>query len=808
MVLRRPLFNLYIPEYIMKKFILLIISIYSQVIQSQEISTHTLFSPETEEHSDLHFLKEELEGKRLVMLGEMTHMYGNIFEMKARVIEYLHKELGYTTIAMESSMYDLWLMNSQHPEFNSEAFNEAVFSVWGDTKEFQRLVRYIAENDLKVMGFDSQIMDNIPDFIDGFFEFCREQDISIKLDEDDMGIAMEDVLEATDYTEDDIRFRDYEKELERIIKKMQDLKASDENYHWLQFTKSLLASSRDVFYSEEIPYKSDRADKNHNFRDKQMADNLLSYMARHPEEKVVVWADNIHVINDMSSVEDPILEKFVPMGSHISEVMGDKAYSLAVIHANDSLLESTTWHQTPVLKGSFEDRLVRLNQPYLFVSASQEVFEKPQQNRLMNYVHFSEARLDQLHDGYIFLKHATLPKKKTATTEPVVEQISSENTDEKSREETSNTFSFNGLVVDAETKEPVPFANIILEGQGIYRISDENGRFQLRIPEGISTEVLVSISALGYEPKALPVKKLNGSVALVQAFEQLDEVILTGYGTTPKKVMKRAIKEIEENYPDDPFNYRRYGRTVLVLNDTIHRDIEFVTKDYYEGYRQKYFPEQKVVQVKWNRQSDRVESEKYSTHLTTFRENPVQFSSLLHKRKYRKFDLEFVTSGKQEDVDLYVIKFSTSKTRFSFTNYWFPATYSGEIYINKEDFAVVKMVEKWESTLPEKDMEEYKYWHGEYKGDLKWTQDRISIFSQKQDGKYYATKFFERTYREKLNMEGVFVNTIYDRTFRLYDYGFEDLEVLDRDNWKRNAALDRVEYDETFWNTLKDEKSF
>ena len=75
---------------------------------SQELETIELLPPESRELNDLSFLKIELDGKSLVMLGELTHMYGNIFEIKARIIEYLHQELGFKTIAMESSMYDLW----------------------------------------------------------------------------------------------------------------------------------------------------------------------------------------------------------------------------------------------------------------------------------------------------------------------------------------------------------------------------------------------------------------------------------------------------------------------------------------------------------------------------------------------------------------------------------------------------------------------------------------------------------------------------------------------------------------------------
>ncbi len=790
-----------------KRLLLIFAFLSSQLLQSQEIKTHTLFPPESQEHTDLQFLKEELEGKQLVMLGEMTHMYGNIFEMKARVIEYLHKELGYTTIAMESSMYDLWRMNSENKEFDPRAFNEAVFRVWANTSEFQRLVKYIAENDLKVVGFDSQIVNNVPEFIDGFFGFCEENSIDLKLDEDDMGIAMEDVLEEVIYTEDDIKFRTFEKELVRILKKMQALEQNENSYYWIQSTKGLLASSRDAFYSKEIPYRSERANKNHNYRDAQMADNLLTYLTRNPEEKVVAWADNIHVINDMSSVKDPILREFVPMGSHIRQVLGKKVYSLAAIHANDSLLEKTTWHQTPVLKGSFEAELAAVGEPYLFVSSSQKALQEPRQHRLLSFIHFSEARIDQLHDGYIFLRKATIPKKKQLDLIPSEEKDLSEVPTQSSAEENdANTFS--GRIIDSETKQPVSFANIILKEQGIYRISDREGRFTLKIPGGTSPDILAGITALGFEPQELTVKDLKGTISLVPSYEHLREVVLTGYGTTPKKVLKKVVKEIEKNYPTDPMNYRRYGQVVLFLNDSLLRDTEFVAKEYYEGYRQKYFPEQKLEQVKWNYRSDRVKMPEYSTRLSIFRENPVQFSSLLHKRKYKKFNLEFITSEKIEDEGLYVIKFSTDKTRFGFTNYWFPSSYSGEIYINKKDFAVVKMIEKWESTLPEEKMEDYKYWHGEYTGDLKWTQDRVSVYAQQQDGKYYARSFFERNYHEKLNTKGEFMNSIYEKNFLLSNYTEDDIEILDRDNWKKNTLLDGIPYDESFWKSFNKEDNF
>ena len=143
-------------------------------VSAQDLKTIELLPPESKELTDLSFLKQELEAKQVVMLGEQTHEYGNIFEMKARLVEYLHKELVFTTFAMESPMYEIWKMNQKG--FTKEHFNEAVFSVWSETSEFQRLVNYLDENKIKEIGFDYQINDTAS-FTDDRSQYCHKQKI-------------------------------------------------------------------------------------------------------------------------------------------------------------------------------------------------------------------------------------------------------------------------------------------------------------------------------------------------------------------------------------------------------------------------------------------------------------------------------------------------------------------------------------------------------------------------------------------------------------------------------------------------------
>jgi erythromycin esterase-like protein len=551
-------------------------------MQAQELKTHVLFTPESKDNKDLYFLNKELQNKQLVMLGEMTHMYGNIFEMKARIIEYLHEELGYTTIAMESSMYDIWLMNKNG--FSSKGFNDAIWGVWSNSQEFQRLVTYIEKNKLKVVGFDSQI-NNSSKFIEDLFGYLKNKDIQLKLDEDDMAIIIEGIIENASFDEDDIKFSSFQKELKRIIQLIDQFESSDLNYNWSQFIKNLLTSSKDTFYNTKQILTTDFGNNNHNYRDQQMADNLLAYMARHKDEKIICWADNIHIINDISSVKKPVIKDFIPMGTYIKRILKDKVYSLATLQANDSLLEKTTWHSTPILEGSFEYELKTLHDSYLFITSNQEAMRKTQQSRLLDFIDFTEARLDQLYDGYIFIENAKIPKNKV--------EIPKENNLNKALESTGRVKLIpnekeeiqvlKGQIIDSKTNLPIPYSNIIMKNEEIYRVADERGNFELPLTKEMIENTLVSISSMGYENRIIPINKLTSKINLSPKFDELDEVIITA-NMSPLVVLKKAIKNKKNNHPITPFNFRRYASVIVNKNDKTVLDLELISKEYDQGY--------------------------------------------------------------------------------------------------------------------------------------------------------------------------------------------------------------------------------
>lgn len=787
----------------MKIIFTLISCLILTIAQSQELKTIELLPPESKEYKDLTFLKNELQGKQLVMLGEQTHMYGNIFEMKARVLEYLHQELGFTTIAMESSMYDIWKMNKNG--FNPKGFNNAIWGVWSSTLEFQRVVNYIEKNNLKVIGFDSQV-NNVSQFVEDFYDYLDSQNITLKLDEDDLGIIIEGVLENVTIEEDDIKYKVYEKEINRIIKQIENLDSNEINYYWKQFTKSLLASSQDAYYNKKEILTTDFGNENDNIRDKQMADNLLSYIKRNPNEKIICWADNVHIINDNSSISKPIAKDFISMGSYIHQDLKEKSYSLATIHANDSLLDLGTkkWHSTPIKINSFEYQLNNLNKPYLFVTSNQKEIQSLKETRLLNFVDFTNARLDQLHDGYIFFQKATLPKLETIKDSTTVSNKQIALGKKIEQIEIGENVILKGQLLNKENNEPIPFATLILKKEEIYRVADENGFYELPIKKAMLKNSTVAISSMGFETKTISLKELNDKTYLKSRFEELDEVIITGY-LSPKTVLKKAISNKKLNHPTEPFNFYRYGNVLVNKNDITELDLELITKDHDDGYLSPFVITQRVEQIKWNKNSN-PKRYKYSSQFFSYRQNAIRYANILHKRKYKKFKLNFVKSDNPIEDGLYIIAFQTERNKWNYTNKGYPTEYSGRVYIDKENFAIVKVIENWETSLNKVEIEKHFKGYEGYKDIVSTTikEENICYYSDiKNNGKFYATRYFNRRYNETLNKDNNKNYGVFERDSYLFDFELKNVEKIEYE-WreKKQTVLNRVEYDKAFWNSF------
>ena len=101
--------------------------------------------------------------------------------------------------------------------------------------------------------------------------------------------------------------------------------------------------------------------------------------------------------------------------------------------------------------------------------------------------------------------------------------------------------SINGVVVDSDGV-PLPGATIIEQGTDNGTTTDFNGNFSIVLE---NDETMLTISFLGYGDQSIDVSNVNSiNVSLSPEEGSLEEIIVTGYGTTRKKDLVSSISKI------------------------------------------------------------------------------------------------------------------------------------------------------------------------------------------------------------------------------------------------------------------------
>ncbi|WP_339811723.1 TonB-dependent receptor plug domain-containing protein, partial [Zunongwangia profunda] len=104
------------------------------------------------------------------------------------------------------------------------------------------------------------------------------------------------------------------------------------------------------------------------------------------------------------------------------------------------------------------------------------------------------------------------------------------------------TKTVSGTVSDS-TGIPLPGAQLKIEGKEIFSVTDFDGNFSL---EGVTEGDVFRITYLGFQPKEVQIDSKNVyDVILAQSTDQLDEVVVVGYGTQKKRDLTGAVATLD-----------------------------------------------------------------------------------------------------------------------------------------------------------------------------------------------------------------------------------------------------------------------
>lgn len=93
-------------------------------------------------------------------------------------------------------------------------------------------------------------------------------------------------------------------------------------------------------------------------------------------------------------------------------------------------------------------------------------------------------------------------------------------------------FTVQGIVTDAQNGEPLPGANVVLEGTSQGTTTDSEGRYSLQVPDGEGTLVF---SFVGYSTREIPVEGRSEINVTLKPGVMAEEVVVTGYGGTQQE---------------------------------------------------------------------------------------------------------------------------------------------------------------------------------------------------------------------------------------------------------------------------------
>lgn len=213
-----------------------------------------------------------------------------------------------------------------------------------------------------------------------------------------------------------------------------------------------------------------------------------------------------------------------------------------------------------------------------------------------------------------------------------------------------------GKVLDENSKEPLVFASIGVEGKSIGTISNTIGEFDFHIPvEEIDN--LLKINMLGYENFEMRISDIldrNISVFYLKKNTQvLDEVTITD-SLNGGDILSTALNRIDKNHPMEPFMMDGFYRDLKSVGGSYVALLEAAVKIYDRDYkepRNKYKLRERVALIEVRK------SLGYDHRFTSFFDQTNLLEDLLlhNNIRYRQFSEEesFFNSLKRTDSDFY-----------------------------------------------------------------------------------------------------------------------------------------------------------
>ncbi|MEA2559209.1 MAG: erythromycin esterase [Acidobacteriota bacterium] len=401
--------------------------------QVRWLTGHTVavrsIDPADEDFSDLMPLVQVIGKARVVQLGEATHGDGSTFLAKARLIRFLHKVMGFDTLAWEAGFFDAKLVDTalRAGQPAAEAASRGLYRTWrvrevGMTLDYVRASQG-TDRPLQLVGFDCRVStpearaEHFPRMVFGFFD--RLDPFLISAKEREELTAMSVGLVPVEYYNKP-GLRQFNRGLPKRLVETIDRRRGELLIHyppreidWVrQSLVSLMAMDRALGPGDQEAFTGGYT------RDTAMAENLLWWLnGPLKERKVIVWAHNYHVMHDLygrtaSPGVAPVREAKVtapdgPMGQFLKDELGSDLYTIGFdSHSGSAMTLDDGDGDQVVVPGALETLLHAAGRPLLFLDFSRLPADHWLRTPMTGGFYFHEphaANWTRVFDGIFFI---------------------------------------------------------------------------------------------------------------------------------------------------------------------------------------------------------------------------------------------------------------------------------------------------------------------------------------------------------------------------------------------------------------------